>query len=192
MGVKSEYTDRPLTEFEKEFAAEPKHYNLLFKFMNDYNLNPEEWYDILILDYLNAVKKYCSRVDLHIYAFSTICYKKLSLAYHHYWRAYYRQKNYPEGGFVSLDYTIQGDNPFSEYQKEDWQEDKKQNTESEVENNLALLEIMKKLTNLQQEILTMLVDEYTNADIKKQLNIKDKAFKSEMEIIRNIATEILF
>ena len=49
------YSIRPLTEEERVFAEE--HYSLFFYIMrNNLHLDPEEWYDILIIPYLDAVK----------------------------------------------------------------------------------------------------------------------------------------
>lgn len=131
-GQKADYTDRALTEEEKIFAAEEKNYNEFFLYMRANRLDPEEWYDILIIPYLNAVKKYCSRKELHIYPFHAILNKVLSRAYYGYWRAAHAQKRMPEGGFVSLDYTMQGDNLFSEYSCKEYLSDKKTSVEKQV------------------------------------------------------------
>lgn len=131
-GHKADYTDRPLTEEEKAFAEDADNYNQLFKFMRVNQLDPEEWYDILIIPYLQAVKKYCSRPELHIYPFHAISNKVLSCAVHHHYRAMHTKKRMPEGGFVSLDYTMEGDNPFSEHNIEAWLIDGRVNVERQV------------------------------------------------------------
>ena len=51
---RAEHTTRPLTEEEKQFAE--KHHDLMYRYMKIHELDPEEWYDILIIPYLNAVK----------------------------------------------------------------------------------------------------------------------------------------
>ena len=131
-GRKADYTDRPLTDEERAFASDENNYNQLFKFMRVNRLNPDEWYDILIIPYLQAVKKYCSREDLHIYPFHAISNKVLSCAVHHHYRAMHTQKRMPVGGFVSLDYMMEGDNPFSEYGVSEWWHDRKVSIESDV------------------------------------------------------------
>lgn len=65
-GQKQTYTDRPLTEEEKIFSADLENYNQLFKYMRIYKLDQEEWYDILIIPYLQAVKKYISIPRLNV------------------------------------------------------------------------------------------------------------------------------
>lgn len=72
-GQKADYTDRPLTEEEKRFAEE--HHDYIYQFMRSYRLAVSEWYDILIIPYLNAVKKYCSRPELQIYPFPAVAKK---------------------------------------------------------------------------------------------------------------------
>lgn len=76
-GRKAEYTDRPLTEEEKIFAEE--HHDFLYIYMRNRHLLIEEWYDLLVIPYLQAVKKYCSRPELQeAYVFEQIAYKVLS------------------------------------------------------------------------------------------------------------------
>lgn len=64
----------PLTEQQKAFANQ--HYDLIFKFMTAKKLTME-WYDILAIGYLKAVKKWFKREDLHQYCFSTIAFYKM-------------------------------------------------------------------------------------------------------------------
>ena len=75
---RSEHTQRPLTEEERRFAE--VHHDLIYRYMNLHKLNPEEWYDILIIPYLDAVKKF-----------------------HQYERLQNRKKRCPEGGVWSYD-----------------------------------------------------------------------------------------
>lgn len=129
-GQKADYTDRPLTAEERVFAEE--HHDYLYQFMRWNHLPVEDWYDELVIPYLNAVKKYCSREELHIYPFYAVAEKVLSRAVYGKHRADHAQKRMPEGGFVSLDYELEGDNPFAEYMVEDWWIDKKINVERQV------------------------------------------------------------
>lgn len=129
-GQKADYTDRPLTAEERVFAEE--HHDYLYQFMRWNHLPVEDWYDELVIPYLNAVKKYCSREELHIYPFYAVSEKVLSRAVYGKHRADHTQKRMPKGGFVSLDYELEGDNPFAEYRVEDWWIDKKINVERKV------------------------------------------------------------
>lgn len=92
---KADYTDRPLTEEEKDFAADTDNYNHLFGYMRIYRLDQEEWYDILIIPYLQAVKKYLSISRLQEYTFKTILFKTLDNARSNYYMNLNRQKRIP-------------------------------------------------------------------------------------------------
>lgn len=127
---KASYTDRPLTAEEREFAA--ANHNQLFFYMRGRRLDPEKWYDILVIPYLNAVKKYHEYEHLQIYTFSSILKRILDTAVNHHFRSERTEKRMPEGGFVSLDYTMEGDNPFSEHWVEAWLIDRKANIEKQI------------------------------------------------------------
>lgn len=129
MPRKAEYTDRPLTIEEREFAAE--HHNLIFKYMRNMKLDPEEWYDILIIDYLQSVKKFFSRPDLHQYGFHMVLFKRLDAGYQNYFKAKYAQKRMPEGGLCSLDYVVEESNG-REHGVESWFLDRKVNIEKQI------------------------------------------------------------
>ena len=73
-----DYAKRPLTEEEQVFAEE--NHELIYKYMKAYKLDLEEWYDVLIIPYLQAVKKYFSYLDLREYKFEKICFRILDSA----------------------------------------------------------------------------------------------------------------
>lgn len=106
--------DAPLTEEEKIFSSDMDNYNQLFKYMKIHNLDEEEWYDILIMHYLRAVRKYLTIPKLQEYKFVAVLFRTLDNARSNYYRAMNTQKRKPEGGFVYLDYTMEGDHMFSE------------------------------------------------------------------------------
>lgn len=68
MHERTRYT--PLTVEEQQFAEE--NYQIIFLYLRSRKLDPEEWYDVVVLQYLLAVKKWFQRPELHRWAFSTI------------------------------------------------------------------------------------------------------------------------
>lgn len=172
-GRKADYTDRPLTEEEKVFSSENENYNQLFKFMRVNRLDPEEWYDILIIPYLNAVKKYCSRPELHIYPFCAILNKILSRAVYGYHRANHTQKRMPAGGFISLDYMVEGDNLFSEHPIDVYWIDKTKNVEAYVIEKEFLSDVFANVSryaepDLLEMIIAMRIKGYTDSEIAQR------------------------
>ena len=129
---KASYTDRPLTEEERVFAADAKNYNLLFWYMRLHKLDQEEWYDILIIPYLDCVKKYHEYGLADRLAFSTVFERKMYTAVTDEYKRRKRKKRMPEGGFCSLDYTLEDDRMNHESRIEEWWTDKKTNIEKQV------------------------------------------------------------
>lgn len=191
-GQKQTYTDRPLTEEEREFAADWENYKKLFEIMRYYNLDEEEWYDILIIPYLQAVKKYHVREDLRKnYKFFHVLNLMLTKAMYNHNRANNRQCRMPEGGIVSLDYTLLGDNPFCEYNIDEWWIDRKQQTEKIVLDKEMLAEILLGLTDVQGRIFEMLLEGYNKTEISKQLSISYATLKVQLEKLQKVVSDYL-
>lgn len=131
-GNNKNYSIRPMTQEERDFAADEHNYNCLFFYMRKWSLDQEEWYDILIEPYLNAVKKYHEYESARQYAFSTVLKNMLWTAITRELKMRRAKKRMPEGGIVSLDYTLEGDNPFAEYNVEEWWIDKNSNIERQI------------------------------------------------------------
>lgn len=98
------YTDRPLTEQEKIFAEE--HHDLMYRYMRVHKLDVEEWYDRLIIPYLQAVKKYHEYEYLQKLKFEQVFFRTLDSARSCYFRDINREKRKPVGGLYSYDRLI--------------------------------------------------------------------------------------
>lgn len=64
--------ETPLTAKEQVFAAD-NHY-LIERYLRMRGLPVSEWYDIVVLRYVVAVKRWFALPELHKYKFSTIAY----------------------------------------------------------------------------------------------------------------------
>ena len=121
----------PLTDEERAFSDDVENYNQFFKYMKIKKLDCEEWYDILVLHYLRAVKKYLNIPHLRQYNFGAVLFKTLDSARVNYLRSMATQKRMPDGGLVSLDYVMEDDNG-REHRIEQWFIDRKANVENQV------------------------------------------------------------
>lgn len=131
-GQKQAYTDRPLSEEEKAFSADPDNYYLLFYYMKLHRLDPEEWYDILIIPYLQAVKKYLSFPQLQEkHDFTSVLFMTLKCERSNYYKSINAKKRKPEGGICSLDLVFENDNG-REHHAEAWIIDRKTSVERQV------------------------------------------------------------
>lgn len=181
--------DRPLTEEERVFSADLENYDWLFKYMSINKLDQEEWYDILILHYLRAVKKYLNIPHLQQYEFSTILFRTLDNARINYFRDINREKRMPSGGIVSLDWEEESMNgkrtaPMT------WI-DLKQSVEKTVMYHEMILEILSNLNDVQAEIFKMTMEEYNREEIKRYLGIKKGTFCNRMREIKHVVIDYL-
>ena len=55
-------TYKPLTENERQYATE--NYHLIMEFLKRERLNPEEFFDVVVFEYLDAVRKYLNSEEL--------------------------------------------------------------------------------------------------------------------------------
>lgn len=124
--------EAPLTDEERAFASDMDNYNQLFRYMKIHRLDEEEWYDILIMHYLRAVRKYLTIPKLQEYEFEAVLFRTLDNGRSNHYRAMNTQKRKPEGGFVFLDYTMESDHMFSENTIPEWWVDKKTSVERQV------------------------------------------------------------
>lgn len=181
--------DRPLTEEERVFSANLENYDWLFKYMTINKLDQEEWYDILILHYLRAVKKYLNIPHLQQYEFSTILFRTLDNARINYFRDMNREKRMPSGGIVSLDWEEDSMNgkrtaPMT------WI-DLKQSVEKTVMYHEMISEILSNLNDAQAEIFKMTMEEYNREEIKRYLGIKKGTFCNRMREIKHVVIDYL-
>ena len=66
---------KPLTA-EQSQIAELNH-DLVFEFLNEYNLPESQYYDVVIFGYLCAAQEYCEKPELQKYSFSTLAWRKM-------------------------------------------------------------------------------------------------------------------
>ncbi len=76
---------RPLTTEEQLFASE--HHNLIYKFLYLHRLNIDEYYDVVIFRYLNAVIRWFQEDELHMYSFTTIAFGGMRSALSNHYRS---------------------------------------------------------------------------------------------------------
>lgn len=185
------YSIRPLTDKERVFAADEGNYSYLFFYMRKMRLDPEEWYDILIIPYLDAVKKYHEYESARQYTFSTVLKNKLYSALTAELKKRKSKKRMPEGGICSLDYTLEGDNPFLENTLDELWIDRKQQTEKIVLDKEMLAEILVDLDDVQSRILKMLLEGYNKKEIEKELCISYTTLKNQLEKLQSVVTDYL-
>lgn len=195
MVVRAEYTDRPLTEEEKIFAEE--HHDMIYHYLGYHRLSIDPWYDILIIPYLQAVKKYHTYEHLKKLKFDQIFFRTLDNARSNYYRDMNRQKRRPEGKVVSFDEVISPIYSDSEHgacmEILGGLSDNYHNTieyqiidKLELDNLLGVFD-----TDRQRKIFELLIVGYSPKEIRRLLEIKSWRWKTLMSAMKEIVERYL-
>lgn len=95
-----------LSERQKLFAEE--HHNVIEDFLRLQKLPVDEFYDVVVFRFLNAVKQYDECDDLKQYEFAVVANRQMSLAVdNHFEKERIRKKGYQ---ILSLDYVLPNSN----------------------------------------------------------------------------------
>ena len=133
--------------------------------MKDQKLDPEEWYDILVIPYLETVKKYHEYEPVKQYAFSTILKRKLFAAVSRECRDRKAKKRMPEGGFCSMDYILENDRSINDTRIEEWWIDRKTNIEKQVIFKQMFQEFYQKCIAYEDDFYGDGVNEYLKCEL---------------------------
>ena len=68
----------PLSRAESDFAAE--HHDLVFSYLSQAELPADDFYDIAVFGYLQAVRRYLARPELRRYGFSAVAFRAMGLS----------------------------------------------------------------------------------------------------------------
>lgn len=175
MRRKASYTDRPLTEEERIFAE--KHHDLMYRYMRIHELDIDEWYDRLIIPYLQAVKKYHEYKKFQSYKFEQIFFRTLDSARSNYWRDLNRKKRCPDGGVWSLEglcsNNVYDDLDFYEIvsDKTTYLIDELITAEFDARNLFNELEEMQ-----YKEIIVLRLQGYDGVEIRRMMDIPEREY----------------
>lgn len=169
----ADYTNRPLNDAEREFAAE--NHNLIFDYMRIKKLDAETFYDELVIDYLTAVKKYVTeKPELQIkYPFKQVLFQQLNGRMMHYWREYYADSRTMEREAVRLDYEYEDHKQERRNRVEPWWIDPMQNVERYVVEKEFLNDIYSNIHRYAEpDLLKLIIDMrqkgYSNREIARK------------------------
>lgn len=189
---KADYTDRPLTETEKEFAARPENYNLFLRYMKVRRLDPEEWYDILVFHYLRLVKKYLMTPKMQEYDFAAVLFATLDHRKSDYFRDMNRMKRIPQNCIISLDWEKEDENnDKGKVTAPMFWVDTKQSVERTVLFREMVSEILSNLDNEQTEIFIRIFEEYGKEEIRKDLEIGTWVYRKQLKEIKRVVADYL-
>ena len=184
--IKRPLSDSPLTAEERVFAE--AHHNLMYRYMRIHDLDIEEWYDRLIIAYLNSVKKYFRYEKLQNLKFEQVFFRTLDNARSNYWRDLNRYKRCPEGGIWSIEglETI-NNNEGDDYDFYNCLADDRISLNDIVIDSLYTRALIDELEKEQyKKIVLLLIEGYNGKEISNMLHIGYKKYSRYIAKIKDI------
>lgn len=166
---------RELNPEEQSFATE--NHNLIYAFLRDKRLTPDDYYDVIVFGYLHAVQKYLICEDLRRqYAFSTIAWQAMERDLNHHFKSQSRPMR--RGVTINLDSA-----PYSNLCDID-----KYRLMEQIEARILWNEAARLLSEAQIEALHMRADGYSTREIaaarKTPLREIEEILASALESVR--------
>ena len=173
----------PLTEEQKAFAE--INHNLVYQFLHRKNYSIEEYYNVVIMDYVMACQMYMEREDLQEkYDFPIIAYMRMKSAVSNHFKAKNCQCRKPEHEMESLEQLRDLESGTRKEIASDSLDTLERIIQSEQDEhfmeNLLLL-----LPERQGKIVLYLMDGYKEREIYKFLGIGRKIYQSDMKEIKD-------
>lgn len=171
---------KPLTREERKFSEE--NYPLIMDFMKKSKLDAEEFFDIVVFDFLLSVEKYLNDSQLQEKcSFEAVSYMYMKRAVFVHFRKQKAQKRSTEAGSdISLDSIDM--NVFNHSTIE---------TASNLEYREMIKQIENGLTEEQRKIFSDKVEGYSLKDIADNHGIKQKRVYKQFDKIKRIVTEVM-
>ena len=171
---------RPLTPIERQYAEE--NYHLILDFMKKSKLDAEEFFDIVILDFLLAVEKYLNDRELQAKCnFEAVSYMYMKNAVHRHFRKQKTQKRSTEAGadisFESIDLCVSGHSTIE--------------TDSSLEYREMVEQIENELTEEQRKIFSDKVQGYSLKEIADNHGINHKRVYKQFDKVKRIVADVM-
>ena len=174
-------SDIPLTHEQKTFAAE--HHSLVYRFLNENHLSESDYYDVIIFGYLNAVRKYLTRKDLQVYAFTTIAWNDMFQSLTNYYRDQNRQKRTAQ--VVSIHVSLHEEGlPLEERAAAP------DALMQQLEHDLVMHDLANRVSKQQMDMVRLRSSGYGVRDIARSQNLSMRRVKELLEEVRVVLQEM--
>lgn len=172
---------RPLSPTEKEYAAE--NYHLINKFLKLSKLDAEEFFDVVVLDYLLAVEIYLNNEELRKKCnFEAVSYMYMKRAVYRHFREQKALKRCAEAGSDISYEEIETYNGKSVCNMENF---------SSLEYLETIKQIEENLTAEQQRIFFDKLDGYSLKEIAENSGIKPKRVYKQFGKIKSVVADVM-
>ncbi len=141
---------KTLTPRESAFAAE--HHELVFQFLGEEQLDADEFYDVIVFGFLEGVRRYLRQSEYQNYPFRDIAMRAMSQSYSRHCQQ--RMTELPLE-FLSVEEEITDVRDYAD----------------EVIQKLQIEDTLQRYDERQQQIIRLLMDGYTKAEIARRLKM---------------------
>lgn len=173
----------PLTKEQQEFAA--AHHGLVYRFLNENHLPEDEFYDVIIFPYLNAVKDYFSSPTAQKFSFSTIATRQMRFRLCDYYRTQSRRRSnmevlslhvglYSDG--VPLEDSIPAHDAFMQ----------------QLEMELLLHDLAGRVSKQQMDIVNLKKDGYGIREIARTQKVPMRRIKELLAEVHAVLLELCY
>lgn len=171
---------RTLTREERKFSEE--NYHLIMDFMKKSQLDVEEFFDIVVFDFLLSVEKYLNDPQLQAKcSFEAVSYMYMKRAVFVYFRKQ-KAKKRSTGAGTDISFDVVDMFIHNQYIME--------NT-TELEYNELIRQIENGLTEEQRKIFSDKVEGYSLKEIADNHGIKQKRVYKQFDKVKRIVTEVM-
>lgn len=170
---------RPLSATERQFAND--NYHLIMEFLKRSKLDAEEYFDVVVLDFLLSVEIYLSNTELQSRCnFESVSYMYMKRAINHHFRELKARKRSSEAGadisFETMDTCIS---------------DSIGNMENSLEYEETIKQIESILTTEQRKIFFDKLEGYSLKEIAENNGIKPKRVYKQFGKIKNVVADVM-
>lgn len=175
------YSTRPLTPTERQYATE--NYHLINKFLKRSKLDPEEFFDVVVFDFLFSVEIYLNNEALRNKCnFEAVSYMYMKRAvYVHFRKQKARKRSSEHGTDISFEemeaYVGNKNNGMEDFSSLEYEEDIK-----EIENTL---------TDEQRRIFLSKLEGYTLREIAESNGINPKRVYTQFGKIKRVVADVI-
>jgi DNA-directed RNA polymerase specialized sigma24 family protein len=175
-----------LTPEQQSFATE--NHGLVYAFLNERKLQEDDYYDIVVFGYLNAVREYLTNIIVRQkYEFSTIAYRKMNDTLYRHNEYSNRQKR--KAFTISLDSIVFGDSEAIPFQEALSIPD---STALEFETELLMLELASRVSKREMAVIRMKTNGYGAKEIAKAQQIPIKGVNEMLAGLRETVLAVCY
>ena len=172
---------RPLTPTEKEFASD--NYHLITEFLKRSKLNAEEYFDVVVLDFLLSVEIYLSNEQVRKKCnFEAFSYMYMKRVVYRYFREQKTLKRSSEAG---------ADISFDEVDAYIGKSINSMENSSSLEYEETMKQIENLLTSEQQRIFFDKLEGYSLKEIADNNGVKPKRVYKQFGKIKNVVADVM-